>query len=66
MQLCPRFIIRAVMPTEARNKMVKDPNFLKNLEEYTNKAKPEVSYFFEAKGGSGVIAVSPMYVLIHM
>ncbi len=47
-----RFVIRARIPTEAGNKMVKDPNFLKNLEEYMNKAKPEASYFFEANGES--------------
>jgi hypothetical protein len=29
--------------------MVKDPNFQKNLEEYVDKAKPDVHYF-EAKG----------------
>jgi hypothetical protein len=45
-----RFVIRARIPTEAGNKMVKDPNFLKNLEEYMNKANPEASYFFEANG----------------
>ena len=45
-----RFIIRAKIPTEAGNKMVQDPNFLKNLEDYMNKAKPEASYFFEADG----------------
>jgi hypothetical protein len=45
-----RFIIRAKIPTEAGNKMVKDPNFLKNLEDYMNKAKPEAAYFFEADG----------------
>lgn len=28
--------------------MVQDPNFLRNLEEYVNNAKPEASYFFEA------------------
>jgi hypothetical protein len=44
------FIIRAKIPTEAGNKIVKDPNFLKNLEEYMSKAKPEASYFFEADG----------------
>jgi hypothetical protein len=48
--LSMRFVIRARIPTEAGNKMVKDPNFLKNLEEYMNKAKPEASYFFEANG----------------
>lgn len=45
-----RFIIRAKIPTEAGNKMVKDPNFLKNLEEYMNNTKPEAAYFFEANG----------------
>jgi hypothetical protein len=38
------------MPTEAGNKAVQDPNFLKNLEDYMNKAKPEAAYFFEANG----------------
>jgi len=43
------------MPTEAGNKAVQDPNFLKNLEDYMNKAKPEAAYFFEA-GGDRVAA----------
>jgi hypothetical protein len=30
--------------------MVQDPNFLKKLEEYTNKVKTEAAYFFEAGG----------------
>jgi hypothetical protein len=50
-----RFLIRAIMPTEAGNKAVQDPNFLKNLEDYMNKAKPEAVYFFEA-GGERVAA----------
>lgn len=45
-----RFIVRAKMPTEAGNRAVKDPNFLKNLEEYMSKVKPEATYFFEADG----------------
>jgi hypothetical protein len=45
-----RYIIRAKFPTEAGNKMVKDPNFLNNLENYMNDVKPEASYFFEADG----------------
>ena len=50
-----RFLIRAIMPTEAGNKAVQDPNFLKNLEDYMNKAKPEATYFFET-GGDRVAA----------
>ena len=45
-----RFIVRAKIPTEAGNKMVKDPNFIRNLEDYMNKIKPEASYFFEVDG----------------
>ncbi|MGH9978580.1 MAG: hypothetical protein ACRD8Z_22525 [Nitrososphaeraceae archaeon] len=45
-----RFLISAKIPTEAGNKMVQDPNFLKKLEEYINKVKAEASYFYEAEG----------------
>jgi hypothetical protein len=45
-----RFLIRAKIPTEAGNKMVQDPNFLRKLEEYINKVKAETTYFFEADG----------------
>jgi hypothetical protein len=55
-----RFVIRARIPTEAGNKMVKDPNFLKNLEEYMNNVKPEASYFFEANGERAMTFVVDM------
>jgi len=45
-----RFIVRAKIPTENGNKMVKDPNFIQFLEDYINMVKPEASYFFEADG----------------
>jgi hypothetical protein len=45
-----RFLIRAEIPTEAGNKMVQDPNFLRKLEKYTNKVKAEATYFFETDG----------------
>ena len=45
-----RFLIRTRIPTEAGNKMVQDPNFLKNLEEYMNKVKPEAAYFMPIEG----------------
>ena len=45
-----RFLVRAKIPTEAGNKMVQDPNFLKNLEDYMNKAKPEAAYFLPLDG----------------
>jgi hypothetical protein len=55
-----RFIVRAKIPTEAGNKMVKDPNFLRDLEEYMNKIKPEASYFFEADGKRVMVFVVDM------
>jgi hypothetical protein len=45
-----RIIIHAKISTEAGNKMIQDPNFLKNLEEYMNRVKPESAYFFETNG----------------
>ena len=38
-----RFFIQARIPTEAGNKMVQDPNFLKKLEDYINKVKAEAT-----------------------
>jgi hypothetical protein len=45
-----RFLIRTKIPTEAGNKMVQDPDFLKKLEEYMNKVKPEAAYFLPQGG----------------
>jgi hypothetical protein len=45
-----RFLIRARVPTEAGNKMVQDPDFMKKLEEYMNKVKPEAAYFLPIDG----------------
>jgi hypothetical protein len=45
-----RFVIRATIPVEAGNKMIKDPKFLQTLEEYISKVKAEASYFYESEG----------------
>ena len=45
-----RFLVRAQIPTEAGNKMVKNPKFLQNLEDYMKKVNAEAAYFFEAGG----------------
>ena len=45
-----RFLVRAEIPTEAGNKMVKNPKFLQNLEDYMKKVNAEAAYFFEAGG----------------
>ena len=55
-----RFIIRAKIPTEAGNKMVKDPNFIKNVENYMKKSKAETAYFFEAHGNRTIVFIVDM------
>ena len=55
-----RFIVRAKIPTEAGNKMVKNPKFIQNLEEYINKVKSEANYFFEADGNRVLVFVVNM------
>lgn len=55
-----KFIIRASVPTEAGNKMVKDPNFIKNVEDYMKKSKAETAYFFEAHGNRTIVFIVDM------
>ena len=45
-----RFLIRARTPTDSGNKMIQDPDFLKKLDEYINKVKPEAAYFMPIDG----------------
>jgi hypothetical protein len=45
-----RFLIRARIPTEAGNKMIQDPDFMKKLDDYMNKFKPEAAYFLPIDG----------------
>lgn len=50
-----RFIVRAQIPTEAGNRMAKNPKFLQALENDIQKVKTDAVYFFEA-GGDGTFA----------
>jgi len=45
-----RFLIRAQISTDAGNRIVKNPKFIQNLEDYIKKINAEASYFFEAVG----------------
>jgi hypothetical protein len=45
-----RFLIITRILTEVGNKVVQDPNFLKKLEDYMNKVKPEAAYFMPIDG----------------
>jgi len=53
-----RFIIRAQIPAEAGNRMVKDPNFLNDIEKHISNIKAEATYFFEAGGDRVMVFVA--------
>jgi hypothetical protein len=52
-----RFVIRATISTDAGNKMVKDPNFISNIENYIKTHKAEAAYFLELNGERGMVFV---------
>jgi hypothetical protein len=52
-----RVLVRAIIPTTAGNKMVKDPNFLKTIEDYTKKFNCEAAYFTEVNGNRTMVFV---------
>lgn len=45
-----RFVVRVLIPTEAGNKMISDPNFVKNIEEFVKNTNCEAAYFTEING----------------
>jgi hypothetical protein len=42
-----RVLVRAIIPTTAGNKMVQDPNLLKDIEDYIKKFNCEASYILQ-------------------
>lgn len=52
-----RVLLKAMIPTTQGNQMVKDPNFLKNIENYINMFNCEASYFTEMDGNRTFIFV---------
>ena len=52
-----RVLVRAMIPTVSGNKMVKDPNFMKKIEDYINKFGCEASYFTEVNGNRTMVFV---------
>ena len=56
-QLRLRVLLKAMIPTTEGNQMVKDPNFLKNIENYINMFNCEASYFTEMDGNRTFIFV---------
>ena len=52
-----RVLVRAMIPTAAGNKMIKDPNHLKTIEDYTKKFNCEAAYFIEVNGNRTMVFV---------
>ena len=52
-----RVLVRAMIPTSPGNKMIKDPNFLKNLQDYIQKFNCEASYFLAVNGNRTFVFV---------
>ena len=49
-----RFLVKATIPVDAGNALVRDPNFGKRLEEIIQDVKPEAVYF-AAEGGQRTV-----------
>lgn len=45
-----RFVVRVLIPTEAGNRAIADPNFVKNIEDFMKNTKSEAAYFTEING----------------
>ena len=52
-----RFIVRVIFPTEAGNKAVSDPNFLKNLQGYIENNRAKAAYFSPVNGQRSALFV---------
>ncbi|MEM2759491.1 MAG: hypothetical protein QXU32_04775 [Nitrososphaerales archaeon] len=55
-----RFLIRARMPVETGNAMVKNPKFLQEIEEYMRNIRAEAAYFFEMGGERTMAFIADM------
>jgi hypothetical protein len=55
-----RFILKAQIPTEAGNKMMQNPNGMKQVEEYVRNTRAEAAYFFEAGGERTMVFIVNM------
>jgi len=55
-----RFIIRAQIPTEVGNRMMQNPDGMKQIESYIQSVKAEASYFFEAAGDRTMVFIVNM------
>jgi hypothetical protein len=55
-----RVMVRAIFPTEAGNRAVKDPNFIKNIQGFIENNKAEGAYFTPSHGERSCIFIIDM------
>jgi hypothetical protein len=55
-----RFLFRVIFETEAGNRAVKDPNFIKNIQGFMENNKAEAVYFTAVNGNRNVIFILDM------
>jgi len=53
-------MVRAIFPTEAGNRAVKDPNFIKNIQGFIENNKAEAAYFTPSHGEMSCIFIIDM------
>ena len=52
-----RILFRVIFETEAGNRAVKDPNFIKNIQGFMENNKVEAAYFTAVNGNRNVIFI---------
>ena len=49
-----RVLVRVIFPTEAGNRALKDPNFIKNIQAFIDNYKAEAAFFTPSNGDRSV------------
>ena len=55
-----RVLVRAIFPSEAGTRAVKDPNFIKNIQGFIENNKAEAAYFTQLNGDRAGIFIIDM------
>ncbi|MDQ4015852.1 MAG: hypothetical protein M3136_08840, partial [Thermoproteota archaeon] len=45
-----RVLVRVILPNEAGNRAIKDPNFIKNIQSFMDNYKAEAAFFTPSNG----------------
>jgi hypothetical protein len=53
-------MVRTIFPTEPGNRAVKDPNFIKSMQDFIENNKVEAAYFFPTNGDRSSLFIIDM------